>query len=89
MCDILFGLYFIFTQLISIIYIYIYVKIIADTKRKRKYFKRNRSENDFKFSFCLFLIIIRTFLSSVGWLFGFYGISTIVGYLMPNPFLYK
>ena len=22
-------------------------------------------------------------------LFGFYGISTIVGYLMPNPFLYK
>ena len=25
----------------------------------------------------------------VGWLFGFYGISTFVGYLMPNPFLYK
>ena len=24
-----------------------------------------------------------------GWLFGFYGISTIVGYSMPNPFLYK
>ena len=23
------------------------------------------------------------------WLFGFYGISTFVGYLMPNPFLYK
>ena len=23
----------------------------------------------------------------VGWLFGFYGISTFVGYLMPNPFL--
>ena len=23
------------------------------------------------------------------WLFGFYGISTLVGYLMPNPFLYK
>ena len=22
----------------------------------------------------------------VGWLFGFYGISTFVGYLMPNPF---
>ena len=22
-------------------------------------------------------------------LFGFYGISTFVGYLMPNPFLYK
>ena len=25
----------------------------------------------------------------VGWLFGFYGISTFVGYLMLNPFLYK
>ena len=25
----------------------------------------------------------------VGWLFGFYSISTLVGYLMPNPFLYK
>ena len=25
----------------------------------------------------------------VGWLVGFYGISTFVGYLMPNPFLYK
>ena len=25
----------------------------------------------------------------VGWLFGFYGTSTFVGYLMPNPFLYK
>ena len=23
------------------------------------------------------------------WLFGFYGISTFVDYLMPNPFLYK
>ena len=25
----------------------------------------------------------------VGWVFGFYGISTFVGYLMPNPFLQK
>ena len=25
----------------------------------------------------------------VGWLFGCYGISIFVGYLMPNPFLYK
>ena len=22
-----------------------------------------------------------------GWLVGFYGMSTVVGYLMPNPFL--
>ena len=27
--------------------------------------------------------------SLIGWLFGFYGISTFVGYLTPNPFLYK
>ena len=25
----------------------------------------------------------------VGYLFEFYGISTFVGYLMPNPFLYN
>ena len=25
----------------------------------------------------------------VGWLVGFYGISTYVGYLMPDPFLFK
>ena len=25
----------------------------------------------------------------VGWLVGSYSISTFVGYLMPNPFLYK
>ena len=25
----------------------------------------------------------------IGWLVGFYGILTFVGYLMPNPFLYK
>ena len=24
-----------------------------------------------------------------GWLLGFYGISTFVGYITPNPFLYK
>ena len=28
-------------------------------------------------------------LQRVGGLFGFYGIFTFVGYLMPNPFLYK
>ena len=34
----------------------------------------------------LILIIIST---KVGWLGGFYGISTFVGYLTPNPFLWK
>ena len=28
-------------------------------------------------------------LTKVGWLFGFYGKSTFVGYLMPNPLLCK
>ena len=32
---------------------------------------------------------IAAIVGLTGWLFGFYGISTIVGYLMPNPFLYK
>ena len=26
---------------------------------------------------------------SIGWLVGFYGISTFVGYLLPNLFLYE
>ena len=36
-------------------------------------------------------IVVRDFTGAwrVGWLFGFYGISTFVGYLMPNSFLYK
>ena len=29
------------------------------------------------------------YLSELSWLVGFYGISTFVGYLMPNPVLYK
>ena len=36
--------------------------------------------------------IITSFLSTYGrvdWSVGFYGISTFLGYLMPNPFLYK
>ena len=33
------------------------------------------------------LVKIRIIFHS--WLFGFYGISTFVGYLTPNPFLYK
>ena len=33
--------------------------------------------------------VINLRLKNLGWLFGFYGISTFVGYLMPNPFLYK
>ena len=28
-------------------------------------------------------------IGNVGWFVGFYGISTLVGYLMPNPFLCK
>ena len=29
------------------------------------------------------------YVKTVIQLFGFYGISTIIGYLIPNPFLYK
>ena len=35
----------------------------------------------------LFLIPDRSYL--VGCLFGFYGVSTFIGYLMPNSLLYK
>ena len=47
-----------------------------------------------RFSFCAWIAVQTIFYSNtidclVGWLFGFYGISTFVGYLMPNTFLYK
>ena len=32
-------------------------------------------------------LFVSFFLSFFSWLVWFYGISTIVGYLMPNPFL--
>ena len=62
------------------IYIYIYIIIIIScyiyiysTKSERKKEENKRMVGWF-----------------VGWLvFGFYGISTFVGYLTPNPFLYK
>ena len=33
--------------------------------------------------------MLHYFDNEVGWLVGFYGILTFVGYLMPNPFLCK
>ena len=35
------------------------------------------------------IAVIVIFMYGMNWLFGFYGISIIVGYFMPNPFLYK
>ena len=32
---------------------------------------------------------IHFYYNMIGWLVGFYGISTFVGYFMPNPFLCK
>ena len=34
---------------------------------------------------CLYNYSVILLWLATGWLFGFYGISTIVGYLMPNP----
>ena len=34
-------------------------------------------------------LIVHSYLHLFGWLVEFYGISTFVGYLMPNPFSYK
>ena len=36
----------------------------------------------------IYMIKLIDLYTKVEWLFGFYGISTLVGYLTPNPFLY-
>ena len=47
----------------------------------------------FKFSnvpgIFLFITFDKLYSSLVSWLVGFYGTSTFLGYLTPNPFLYK
>ena len=43
----------------------------------------------FVFKPMLNVLILKLCMFVVGWLFGFYGISTFVGYLMPNPLLCK
>ena len=35
------------------------------------------------------LFLLKKFDILIVCLFGFYGMSTLLGYLMPNPFLYK
>ena len=54
------------------------------------------SRNDFTYSGIIYLcLMFRSFKYKDfirlfdGWLVGFYGISTSVGYLTPNPFLYN
>ena len=34
-------------------------------------------------------IVLKSIIWRIGWLVGFYSISTFEGYLIPNPFLYK
>ena len=36
-----------------------------------------------------YIEIVQKLLDGLVWFVGFYGISTFVGYLTPNPFLYK
>ena len=38
---------------------------------------------------CNFIFVLCKLNVPIGWLVGFYGISTFVGYLTLNPFLYK
>ena len=65
------------------IYIYIYTYIsdpnVPDKIRKIPIFEKD------SICFCIHEYFICLLVLEDGWLFGFYGISTFVGYLMPNP----
>ena len=63
-------------------YLHLYISIHSEKKIIHKYIKwKKHKKNKIKEN------KIKERL--VGWLVGFYGISTFVGYLTPNPFLYK
>ena len=62
------------TDVVSVVYWPFLVKILT-----LNVFICNALLHLIKFCLCL----------SSGWLVGFNAISTFVGYLMPNPFLYK
>ena len=52
--------------------------------------KQNVGIKNFPFQiFIDFVFTFDEFRFGLVWLFGFYGISTFVGYLTPNPFLCK
>ena len=80
-------------QLLNSIYIYIYSCPYKCTVPKNQPFcfhpsipQKNMGKSTLTFlSKCIFFCWIWL----VGWLFGFYGISTFVGYLTPNSFSYK
>ncbi len=54
------------------------IKKVKDGKRKKSFVHGNVRLNSFE----------KQNVKSFNWLF-FYGISTFIGYLMPNPFLFK
>ena len=69
-------------------------KNMLNTNYWTKEVNRNLSGDTLKnFSCVIYHFTLTNLLFSsylvVGWLFGFYGKSTFVGYLMLNPFLYK
>ena len=59
------------------------MKIIR-IKKSKAYEENSSYYNSYKVE-----LVFSTSHYDVGWLFEFYGISTFVGYLMPNQFLYK
>ena len=51
------------------------------------YFGNSDSDSGFERKWHENILCEPKYIWLVGWLFGFYGISTFVGYSMPNPFL--
>ena len=69
-----------------------YQRLIKKKQRKKHLFIQDQIVKLITPSLCEFILVLMLWFAykkNIGWLVGFYSISTIVGYLKPNPFLNK
>ena len=87
------ALMFTVTFLLYVNAIFEFVNIFElDSPQLLLHTMRNKRYNKIYIYICVCVCVcvcVYMYVYMVGWLFGFYGISTFVGYLMPNPFLCK
>ena len=92
-CFVFFFFFLLFLMCSSSSCIDLYTQLSILTSSPPHFLKHRLSPSLWFFEFLAFCnvskFLVLWFIWLVGWLFGFYGVSTFVGYLMSNPFLNK